>query len=173
MNIAVKICAGFLVFGLLGLFGYSREPMIAVLFVFAIGWPIGWILGSFIKDGTDVDVGRFKAIGWANLIAWIIPIVGIIVGRLSASVGNESIKSKFFYDGMSIVGYGLVILNVALYTPLTDAAKREVNQYNAEQPADMVIPMKGERSSERCEYAALEGWSEVEFEIYCNRDSSG
>ena len=172
MDIAVKICAGFLVFGLLGLFGYSREPLIAALIVFAIGWPIGWVLGSFIKDDTDVDVGRFKAIGWANLIAWIIPVVGIIVARLSASVGNESIKSKFFYDGMSIVGYGLAIFNVALYTPLTEAEERELEQYYAEQPADLSIPTGGERSSDRCEYAAIEGWSQIEVEVYCNRENS-
>ncbi|MEO0644256.1 MAG: hypothetical protein AAFY47_12705, partial [Pseudomonadota bacterium] len=30
--------------------------------------------------------------------------------------------------------------------------------------------LTGERSTARCPYAAAEGWSEVEVEIYCNRE---
>lgn len=171
MNIGLKVAAGFLAFWVLRWVGVPIETFLTLLVVWAIGWPVGWIIGSRIQDGADVDNARYKTIGWANLVLWIIPIAGVIGARLSSSVGQQSTKNEFFYDGMSVIGYGLVIANVAFSVPLLmdEANQAESSEVFAEYGDAKVLP-PGERSFARCPYAAAEGWSQIEVEIYCNRE---
>ena len=173
MDIAIKLVVGLLAFYALRFAGVPLETFIALIIVLAIGWPVGWIVGSIIGREADVDTARFKAIGWANLVAWIIPIAGVAVAKLTSSVGRESVKSQFFYDGMSVLGYGLVLVNVALYMPLLKAAQEHEVQPEkfVESPfQDRGVP--AERSFARCPYAAMEGWSRDDVETYCNREPS-
>jgi hypothetical protein len=169
MNIAVKVGLGFLSFKLLRLAGVPLETFLVLIGALVIGWPIGWGIGTFIRDETDVDTDGFKAVAWANVIAWIFPILGMAVASLTSSIAKESMKSRLFYDGMSILGYGLVVVSVALYVPLIipDSDCPDLPERVAQIPK--AIP-SGKRSFARCPYAAAEGWSRIEIETYCNRE---
>lgn len=170
MNIGIKVGIGFLVFQLLLLAGVPLETFITLLVVAGVGYPIGWALGSLIGDQTDVDTARFKAVAWANLVAWLFPIAGVAVARFTSSIGEESIKSRFFYDGMSILGYGLVLVTVALAVPLYLEEQKQSDLFeHAVVSPEPAGASPGERSFDRCPYAAVERWSEIEVEIYCNR----
>ncbi|MEL7319166.1 MAG: hypothetical protein AAFN04_11070 [Pseudomonadota bacterium] len=173
MNIGVKVGFGFLAYWLLRLAGVPLETFIALIIAFLIGYPIGWILASRISDETDVDSSQFRVIGWANLLAWIFPIAGVAVAELTSGIAKESIKSRFFYGVTSWVGYGLVVTSVVLSVPLLMAEGDQPDRLDTvEAFSETNRTSSGERSFARCPYAARERWSQVEIEVYCNREPS-
>lgn len=173
MNLALKFGAGFLAYWILRLVGVPIEVFLALFIAGAIGWPIGWFVGTLIGDKSDVDTPLFKAIGWFNLVAWLVPIAGIAVAKLTASVGKESLKSRLFYDGMSILGYALVCLTTALYVHLYKSGTMPIDSAEvATQSPDPESATAGERSFARCPYAAIEQWTAEEVQANCKHEPS-
>ena len=173
MRLGINLGVGFLAYMLLRLAGVPFEAFLALLVAVVIGWPLGWFIGSLIGEETDVDTGRFKAIGWANLIAWLVPIAGIAVASLTSSVAKESIRSRLFYDAMSFVGYLLVAVSVPLYVHLLKSQPAQMDTPEvAAAPPFSDHKASSERSFARCPYALVERWTEEEIETNCNHEPS-
>ncbi|MEO1648594.1 MAG: hypothetical protein AAFR32_07240 [Pseudomonadota bacterium] len=170
MDIGLKVGFGFLSYWLLRLAGVPFETFVVLIVVLVIGYPIGWILGSRIGAETDVDTRWYKTIGWANFIAWLFPIVGVAVAEFTSGIAKESVRSRFFYEGTSFLGYAFVIISVAFSVPLMLEEQKQAELYGDAVPSpESDAGLSGERSFDRCPYAAVERWSEIEVEIYCNR----
>lgn len=191
MKLAINVGIGFLIYWVLRFMGVPLEAFLVLGIVLAIGWPIGWFVGTLIGDETDVDTVRFKAIGWANLIAWLFPIAGIAVAKLSETLGKESINSRFFYEGMAHVGYGLVLINISLFAYLSHTGQIDSDfpvilsehdhsdhNHDAHAPDFAAYEPEAEQSKggartfARCPYAAAEKWTAEEIEVHCNREPS-
>ncbi|MBD3729736.1 MAG: hypothetical protein IE933_08530 [Sphingomonadales bacterium] len=173
MKFGINVGLVALGYGLLRFAGVPIETFLALALAIAIGWPLGWFIGTLIGDETDVDNGLFKAIGWANLVAWIIPFAGIAVAKLTSSVGKESIKSRLFYDTMSIAGYALVIVSVLFLVPwMMSERSQSGHSYAASMPRYPDHVASSERSFARCPYAIIENWTAEEVQINCKHKPS-
>ncbi len=76
--------------------------LITVLGVIGI---IGFLIGYVLSKKNSVPIRFIKVISWLNLVAWLIPFVGILVSTFTGSIsGNEKLKAYRFIPIVSGVG---------------------------------------------------------------------
>ena len=133
-----------------GLARYAGVPLqTALAAVFAlcvatiIGYPIGLLVGHFISRDSDVDTPGFRLIAWANLLAWIVPAVGMALSAMTWLFFRRSEENRTLYWWLSLAG-GLLALASAAVGGGMAASQRTVD---------------------RCPFAAREHWSNADLAI--------
>ena len=152
-------------------FGVPFDVMLAgltaVLFVVAIGWPIGWVVGHYISRDSDVDTMAFKIIAGVNLIAWIVPVAGVALSRITLHFSRRSEAMPAFYWLLAGIGGWGAIANAGIGGAHQMQIRSGAAQAEAQSAAMAQITWRTERSTERCPYAARESWSREDVDKYC------
>ncbi|QDH34381.1 tripartite tricarboxylate transporter permease [Porphyrobacter sp. YT40] len=170
-------------FGVSALAGYLNVPIeakmaafFASVLVVVVGGLIGGPTGWYLAKDADVDSTAFKVISWCGLIGWVIPIVGGTLATMSYMFKRRSTFNESFYTNLGNIAGLLAITNAMIgggweaYDGLTARqANRSQTAMNATLQRHGIDPeeMTGERSTERCQYAALEAWSREDLDRYC------
>jgi hypothetical protein len=172
-------------FGLSALAGYFDVPfearmaaLFASVLVVVVGGLIGGIAGWYLAKDADVDSKGFKIIAWLGLFGWVIPVLGGTLATMSYMFKRRSTMNESFYTNLGNIAGLLAVTNAIIgggweaYDGL--AAKQAVSSQasmSATLEARGIDPeeMTGERSTERCQYAALEAWSREDLDRYCRR----
>jgi len=134
-------------YGLARYAGVPLQTALAAVFALslaaAIGYPIGLLVGHFISCDSDVDTPGFRVIAWANLLAWIVPAVGMALSAMTWLFYRRSEENRALYWWLSLAG-GLLALASAVIGGGIAANQRTID---------------------RCPFAAREHWSHAEAEI--------
>lgn len=98
-------------FGGYWLFRYSGVPfetmvsaLIAITIAMLIGAPIGLVVGHVMSSDGDVDTTICRLIAWGNLVAWIIPAVGLCLSFITWQFQRRSETSSGIYKVLYNVG---------------------------------------------------------------------
>jgi hypothetical protein len=170
-------------FGVSALAGYFDVPFevrlaafFASVFIIVIGGPLGALVGYFLAKDADVDTQGFKIIAWSGLIGWLIPIVGATLASMAYMFKRRSTFNESFYNNLSNIVGLLAVTNAiigggwaaydglaAMQAESSDSGLFGALQRHGIDPQEMT----GERSTDRCKYAALEGWSREDLDRYC------
>jgi hypothetical protein len=163
-------------------FGVPAEVRLAALFsvVLAciVGGLIGGLAGWYLAHDADVDSKGFKIIAWSGVIGWAIPIVGTTIATMTYMFKRKSTFHQGFYENISNIVGLLAVTNAMIgggWAAYEGLAVRQVENSPAPLQATLElhgidpVEMTGERSAERCQYAALEAWSREDFDRYCRR----
>jgi uncharacterized membrane protein len=137
----------------------AKLAMLAAVLVACIGYLIGWFVGPWIARDADVDTTKFQVVGAANLVGWLVPIVGMALSALAWRFGQRSESSRMYYFALSTVGCLLAMANAGYGAVTVDA-------FDALAQAQEVAPGSG-RSWARCQFAAIEQWSPEDINSYC------
>ena len=121
---------------------------IAGLLVVAIGWPIGFIVGRFLSHDADVDARSFKVVAGINLIAWLIPVIGMVVSTMTLQFSKRSDAARMFYWSLAAIGG---------WGALANAWISGANQFRFNQ------------IQESCHAAAPANWSRQDVDNFCVR----
>lgn len=171
---------GFSVSALAGYFDVPIEAKMAAFFasvlVVVVGGLIGGLAGWYLAKDADVDSTGFKIIAWCGLIAWVIPVVGGTLATMSYMFKRRSTFNESFYTNLGNIAGLLAVTNAMIgggweaYDGL--AAKKSAGSQTAMSAALQrhgIEPeeMTGDRSTERCQNAALEAWSREDLDRYC------
>jgi hypothetical protein len=170
-------------FGLSALAGYFDVPFeakMAALFgsilVVVVGGIIGGLAGWYLAKDADVDTTGFKIIAWFGLIGWVIPIVGGTIATMSYMFKRRSTFNESFYTNLGNIAGLLAVTNAMIgggWEAYDGLSAKQANSSQTAMSATLqrhgIDPeeMTGERSTERCQYAALEAWSREELDRYC------
>lgn len=148
----------------------------AGILVVVIGSFIGGLAGWYLARDADVDTTGFKVIAWFGLIAWVIPILGGTIATMSYMFKRQSTLNVSLYNNLGNI-VGLLAFTsafigggweayAALGTKQVDMSQSAINarlQRRGINPDELT----GERSIERCQYAALESWSREDLDRFC------
>jgi hypothetical protein len=121
---------------------------LAGLLVVAIGWPIGFLIGRYLSHESDVDTQAFKVVAGVNLIAWLIPVVGMVLSTMTLQFSKRSDGARIFYWSLAAIGG---------WGALANAWISGANQYRVDQ------------IQASCHAAAPTNWSQQDIENYCLR----
>jgi len=160
LTLAAAVCAGIIsFFGAHFLTHSAGVPIEAVLaaalattIAMVIGYPIGLLIGHFISRDSDVDTTGFRVVAWLGLVGWLLPVVGFAFSAMAWLFYRRSEEHRIPYYCLSLACGLLAMANAA---------------------AGPLLHSKGPlfrstvRSTERCPYAAQEGWSRSDAETYC------
>jgi hypothetical protein len=159
--------------GLIGYFvlrywiGLSLSVMVAAALgigiAVAIGWPLGALTGHILSRDSDVDGRAFQLVAWANLVAWIIPIVGMTVSYMTTRFSKQSDYYQLRYWLLASIGGLFAVANAGWGSASAQIAKEQITLVEQSDG----VRSGGVRSTERCEFAAIERWSNEDFERYC------
>lgn len=144
-------------------FGVMLAGLIAVLFAFAIGWPIGFLVGRYLSRDADVDTTAFKVVAGVNIVAWIIPVVGVALSTMTLQFSRRSDAMPVYYWVLAAIGGWGAIANAGI----GGAHEMQMRENRAQALEIGGVVDSGERSRARCAYAAREVWSAEDFEKYC------
>lgn len=153
-------------------FDIPLEAMLAGLVAIAvaavIGFPIGLLAGHFLARDADVDATSYRIVAGTNLVAWLVPIVGFTISGITWQFWRHSETKRALYCGLSNIG-GVIALMVAgvggIQTYMARQALAGVPDITASSGSTV-------HSTARCAYAAIEAWSDADFERYCRQAST-
>ena len=159
---------------LLVVLGMSHDHIMAaysgILVVAIIGCAIGFATGRLLSQDTDVDGRLYRAIAWSNLVLWIVPAVGITMSAITYEFHKKSYATARTYRALSLIGAILA----SAYAGISGV--EAFNRHSAlalaveSSAAPMELhatPANTQRSTERCPFAAQEGWSHADAVKYC------
>jgi hypothetical protein len=121
---------------------------LAGLLIVAIGWPIGFILGRYLSHDSDVDTRAFKVVAGVNLIAWLIPVIGMVLSTMTLQFSKRSEAARIFYWSLAAIGG---------WGALANAWISGASQFRFDQ------------IQESCHAAVPKNWSPQDVENYCLR----
>jgi hypothetical protein len=122
---------------------------LALLLALAIVGALGVLVVKYLSRDSDVDGGVFQAIAWAGLVAWLVPMLGIMIATMASVFAERADRHRRLYSWMSYVGGVLALANAAA-GPLLETA----------------------HTSNRCAYAAQERWTAAEVTANCGAGAS-
>ncbi len=134
----------------------------AAAFAVVIGYPLGWLAGHFMARDGDVETGGFRLVAWANLLSWLVPVVGMALSAVTWQFSRHAQAKRRLYMWLSTAGGSLAAVNAGFggaTTPLQSQAT------STQQAA--IAPLAAERSKSRCAFAAIEAWPAEDFERLC------
>jgi hypothetical protein len=173
-QMAVGIAVGFMGYILLRFSGVPPETCAAavfgMMFALLIGWPIGTLVGYLLSRDSEVDTKAYRVVAWGNIVAWVIPVVGMTLSTATYQFSKRSDTSRHLYSIMAWIGAVLAAANAgfgagyANYQNRGGLARMELNRASGNAGT-----VTGERSFERCPFAAREAWSKEHVEKHCRR----
>lgn len=176
------LCAlyGFGLSALASYFDVPTEAKMAALFasvlVAVVGGLIGGLAGWYLARDADVDSKGFKIIAWLGLIAWVIPIVGGTLATMTYMFKRRSTFNESFYNNLGNIAGLLAVTNAMIgggWEAYDGLAAKQAARSQTAMSATLELrginpeEMTGKRSTERCQYAALESWSREDLDRYC------
>lgn len=150
--------------------------LLAAVFAGTVGVLIGGLAGWYLANDADVDSNGFKVIAWSGLVGWAIPIVGTTIATMTYMFKRKSTFHQGFYDNISNLVGLLAVTNAMIgggWAAYEGLAVKQLEDTSASLQATLerhgIDPqeMTGERSSARCQFAAIERWSRDELKRYC------
>jgi len=167
IKIGIATLAGFSGYFLFRLDGVSFETMLAAIISIAIamviGCPLGLLAGHLISRDSDVDTTAYRVIAWANLVSWLVPVIGMTVSSVAYQFSRRSYAKQQLYWWLSLVGGMLAFANAGIGGAIEMTAQHKGLPTT---PIDR-HSSTAERSAARCAFAAQEAWSNADFETYC------
>jgi len=165
---------------LAGYFGVPFEVRVAgflaCVLIVVIGGPLGAIVGYFLAKDADVDTKGFKIIAWSGLIGWLIPVVGATLASMAYMFKRRSTFNEGLYNNLSNIVGLLAITNAMIgggWAAYDGLAAKQADSSSSGMSGALerrgIEPQEitGERSTDRCKYAALEDWSREDLDRYC------
>jgi uncharacterized membrane protein len=147
--------------------GSMLAAAFAIGIALVIGLPIGLLIGHLMSRDSDVDTTAYRVVAWTNVVAWLIPAIGMVVSAMTSMFSRRSDTSRHLYGILSCVGGILALANAAIGAGLTYSARTSTTGEMASASSEQVFT-SGDRSTERCPYAAREAWSDADVRTYCN-----
>lgn len=120
----------------------------AILVMFVIGWPIGLLVGRLLANNADVDAIPFRVIAGANLVAWLVPVVGMLLSNMTLQFSKRSDTKRIYYWTLAAIGGWGAIANAGISGG---------NQFRFDQ------------IQESCRAASPANWSREDIENFCLR----
>lgn len=157
-------------------FEARMAALLAAIFIIVIGCPLGALVGYFLAKDADVDTQGFKIIAWSGLIGWMIPIVGAMIATMAYMFKRRSTFNESFYNNLANIAGLLAVTNAIIgggWAAYDGLAVKQIESSDTglfgalEGHGIDQQELTGERSTARCKYAALEGWSREDLDRYC------
>jgi len=169
-RIVFSLVGGFCGYWGLRWLGVPFETMVSIVLAVAItlviGWPIGRLLGGWLARSADVDAPGFRIVAWSNLVAWLLPPVGMTVSVLSKRLARESVHNEGHFEMLSVLGFVLTVGNAGLGAALVSQGLLA----SPPAPPAPIVATTTERSWPRCQFASIEHWSFEDVATYCDNN---
>ena len=148
-------------------FDVMAAGLLGILFIAVIGWPIGYFVGRYLAADSDVDGTAFKVVAGLNLVAWAVPVVGMALSTMTLQFSKASEGKRLFYWVLAAIGGWGAMANAGI------SAAHAAAPSNQAAVAQAIADIRGSqfttgRSTDRCPYAAREGWSRKDVDTYCS-----
>lgn len=88
--IGVYLFAAYLVSHAAGATPERRDAIGAAISIMALGYPLGRVVGWFLARDSDVDETGFQVVAWANLLGWLVPVVGATISTMTWRFARRS-----------------------------------------------------------------------------------
>jgi hypothetical protein len=88
--------------------------LIAAVLAWIIGYPFGLLVGHFVTRDTDVDTMPYRVVAGVNLVAWAVPVVGMMVSAITMQVSRRSDSAPTLYWWLAAIGAWGALANAGM-----------------------------------------------------------
>src|SRR3569623_889809 len=141
--------------------------------IMAIGYPLGRVVGWFLARDSDVDETGFQVVAWANLLCWLVPVIGATISAMTWRFARQSGEHGVRYACLGALGawstigfavYGGWHATPAIPAPVAVSAEAPAVGGNYVTSSEPITIPYGPHTRERCPYSLLEHWPASDVE---------
>jgi len=133
--------------------------LVGAVLVWIVGYPLGLLVGHYVSRDTDVDATAYRVVAGVNLVAWALPVVGMMLSAVTMQFSRRSDSFPTLYWWLAAIGAWGALANAGIGGAHSMWATRLVERAGFDPSS--------EDSTSGCYDAAPADWTKEQVDNYC------